>query len=386
MSALSLALGRKRTAFAAGVGTHLVLALGAVGMLLPLLWVVSASLRPEGTALQVADIAPPRPEQGWAGALLANTKAFLSALAPRENLRVRIEGRPRPLVNIEGQEGEQFALLRETPAGSLVAKVAGARPIGSPFLVDSRKLEPIRRVRFHWKNYADAWHAVRLEDFRLFGWLKVTDAFLMYFLNSLFVALMITAGQVATSSFAGYAFARLRFPGRDALFLAYLATMMVPFMVMVIPVFILFQQLRLVDTYAALILPGIFSAYGTFMLRQFFLSIPRELEDAGRIDGCGPFAVYWRIILPLSKPALATLTTFTFLHSWNDFLWPLLMVNSEHLKTVPLGLRTFEGLYAATEWSKLMAASLIFTLPVVVLFLYNQRFFIRGILLSGLKG
>jgi len=386
VSALALHLRRTRGALLAGSATHLLLALGGVGMLLPLFWVVSASLRAEGTALQVAEIVPPRPQQGWPAALLANTTTFLSALIPRENVRLEVEGRARPLVKIEGKEGEQFVLLRETPAGTLVVKVVGAQTRGRPFLAQPRKLEPVRRVRLHWKNYADAWHAVRLEDFRLFGWLKVTDAFLMYFLNSLFVALMITAGQVATSSLAGYAFARLPFPGRDALFLAYLATMMVPFMVMVIPVFILFYQLRLVDTYAALILPGIFSAYGTFMLRQFFLSIPGELEDAGRIDGCGPLALYWRIILPLSKPALATLTTFAFLHSWNDFLWPLLIVNSEHLKTVPLGLRTFEGLYAATEWSKLMAASLIFTLPVVVLFLYNQRFFIRGILLSGLKG
>jgi len=354
-------------------------------MILPLLWVLSASLRPEGTALQVADIVPPQKQQGWAGALLSNTTAFVSALLPRENLRVEIEGRPRPLVTIRGKPGQRFAVLRETPSGSVLVPVAAGGPSAEPILVQPDKIVPLRRLRLHWNNYLDAWHAVRLADFRLFGWLTVSDAFLIYFLNSLFVALMVTLGQVTTSSLAGFAFARLRFPGRDALFLGYLATMMVPFMVMVIPVFVIFYQLRLVDTYAALIIPGIFSAYGTFMLRQFFLSIPRELEDAGRIDGCGPFGIYWRIILPLSKPALATLTTFTFLHTWNDFLWPLLMVNSEHLKTVPLGLRTFDALYAATDWSKLMAASLIFTLPVIVLFLYNQRFFIRGILLSGLK-
>ena len=385
MSAFTLALRRRQGNLLAFGATHLALAIGGIGMILPLLWVLSASLRQEGTALQVTDIAAPHVQRGWAGSLIANTATFLSALLPRENVRAEIGDRLRPLVYVQGKGAARFAVLRETPKGTVVVPVSAGRPPGPEILVDSSAITPIRRLRLHWENYVDAWHAVRLSDFRLFGWLTITDAFLMYFLNSLFVALMVTLGQVATSSLAGYAFARVRFPGRDALFLAYLATMMVPFMVMVIPVFILFNQLRLVDTYYALILPGIFSAYGTFMLRQFFLSIPTELEDAGRIDGCGHFGLYWRIILPLSKPALATLTTFTFLHSWNDFLWPLLMVNSEHMKTVPLGLRAFDGLYAATDWSKLMAASLIFTLPVVVLFLYNQRFFIRGILLSGLK-
>jgi len=385
MSAPRFAVGRKRRARHARLATHLVLATGAVGMLLPLLWVASASLRKEGTALQVTEIALPRTQEGRARALLGSVAAFASSLIPREPVRVEIEGRARPLVRLAGGGERTFALLRETPEGSVVVPLVGKRRSGEERTVPHASVIPVRRVRLHWENYLAAWTAIRLEDFRLLGCIRISNAFLMYFINSLFVALMVTAGQVATSSLAGYAFSRLRFFGRDTLFLAYLATMMVPFMVMVIPVFILFKQLGLIDTYAALILPGIFSAYGTFMLRQFFLAIPRELEDAGRIDGCGPFAVYWRIILPLSKPALATLATFTFLHTWNDFLWPLLVVTSEHLKTVPLGLRSFDSMYAASQWSKLMAASLIFTLPAVVVFLYNQRFFIRGILLSGLK-
>ena len=241
------------------------------------------------------------------------------------------------------------------------------------------------KIKLHFENYADAWTAIELDDYRLFRIFPVKNAFALFYLNSLLVAICITFGQVFTSSLAAFAFSRLEFRGRDKLFLAYLATMMVPFFVMVIPVFILLRHLGMLDSYQGLIIPGIFSAYGTFMLRQFFMTVPRELQEAARVDGAGWWTVYWRLILPLSKPALATLTTFTFLHSWNEFLWPLIVVRSEEYKTLPLGLQTFQGLYV-TEWTHLMAASAIFMLPVIAVFLLNQRFFVRGIMLSGMKG
>jgi multiple sugar transport system permease protein len=241
------------------------------------------------------------------------------------------------------------------------------------------------RIRLHFENYAAAWTAIKLEDYRLFRIFRVENGFALFYLNSLFVASCVTLGQVFTSSLAAFAFARLRFPGRDKLFLGYLATMMVPFLVMMIPVFVLLRRLGMLDSYQGLILPGIFSAYGTFMLRQFFMTVPWELQEAARVDGASWWSVYWRIVMPLCKPALATLTTFTFLHTWNDFIWPLIVVKSDQFKTLPLGLQTFQGLYV-TNWTQLMAASAIFMVPVIIVFVLNQRFFVRGIMLSGIKG
>jgi multiple sugar transport system permease protein len=269
-------------------------------------------------------------------------------------------------------------------------------------------LQPVREVDIHWDNYPKAWNALRLRKPWLavdlpyalriplgsralqigpvhFGGFHIRSAFTAFYLNSIIVAVCVTVGQVFTSSLAAYAFARLRFPGRDKLFLGYLGTLMVPYVVTMIPVFILLRLMHLVDTYAALILPAMFSAYGTFMLRQFFLTIPTELEDAARIDGCGKWGIYANVILPLSKPALATLTTFVFLNNWNSFMWPLIVISSPEKKTLPIGLYAFMGQYD-TEWTLLMAASLMVLLPVLVVFLLGQRYFVRGIVLSGLKG
>jgi multiple sugar transport system permease protein len=245
-------------------------------------------------------------------------------------------------------------------------------------------LLPKRRLAIRWQNYPEAWSKIRV-DARLLGLVRIRNAFTLFYLNSIYVAVLVTLAQVFTSSLAAYAFARLRFRGRDTLFLAYLGTLMVPGVVTMIPVFILLKNLALIDTYTALILPASFSAYGTFLLRQFFLSIPVELEDAAKIDGCGKWGVYWNVIMPLSKPALATLTTFTFLGNWNSFMWPLIVINSIEKKTLPVGLEAFRGLYQ-TEWTLLMAASMIAIVPVLLVFVFNQRFFVRGILLGGVKG
>ncbi len=212
-----------------------------------------------------------------------------------------------------------------------------------------------------------------------------TVPFLRFYLNSIFVAVFTTFGQVATSALAAYAFARLRFPGRDKIFFAYLATMMIPGAVTMIPVFILLQQLGWIDTYKAVILPPIFTAYGTFMLRQFFLTLPKDLEDAAKIDGCSYFGIFWRILLPLSKPALATLTTFTFMGNWMSFMWPLIVLNSHEKFTLPVGLAYFQSIHN-TDWTLLMAGSLMMILPILLLFIFNQRYFVEGIKLSGIKG
>ncbi len=220
-----------------------------------------------------------------------------------------------------------------------------------------------------WANYMKAWKAVPFDKF---------------FVNSIIVASCVTVGQVFTCSLAAYAFARLEFWGRDKIFFAYLGTMMIPFPVTMIPVFILMTKLGWVDSLTALIVPGLFSAYGTFMLRQFFLTLPKDLEEAAIIDGASRWRIYWQIILPLSKPALATLATFVFMGTWNDFMWPLVIIKSMEKNTVPIGLASFQGLYT-TDWTLLMAAAVIVLVPILVLYIFNQRFFIKGIAMSGFK-
>lgn len=223
---------------------------------------------------------------------------------------------------------------------------------------------------FVWENYVKAWKVV---------------PFARFYLNSIFVVLMTTFGQVATSALSAYAFARLRFPGRDQIFFGYLATMMIPGAVTMIPVFILLRSLGWIDSYKAVILPAIFTAYGTFMLRQFFLTLPKDLEDAAKIDGCGYFGIFWKILLPLSKPALATLTTFTFMGSWMNFMWPLIVLNSHEKFTLPVGLAYFQSLHH-TDWTLLMAGSVMMILPILLVFIFNQRYFVEGIKLTGIKG
>jgi multiple sugar transport system permease protein len=223
-----------------------------------------------------------------------------------------------------------------------------------------------------WSNYVEAWQAV---------------PFSRFFFNSLFVACATTAAVVLTSSMAGYSFARLRYPGRDLLFLAYLATIMIPFPVLIIPLFILMRQLGLVDTLAGLILPAAFTAWGTFLMRQFMLSIPREIEEAARMDGASFWRIYLQIILPLSRPVVATLGIFTFLGSWNDFLWPLIMISSVESKTLPLGLTMFQSqIPIKTPWQLVMAAATFSVIPVLIVFVLGQKYYVRGIATTGLKG
>lgn len=226
-----------------------------------------------------------------------------------------------------------------------------------------------------WGNYAEV---VRILPFG------------RYLLNTTFVAVSITLLQLLVASLAAYGFARLRFPGRDLLFIAYLATLMVPIQVTLIPNFLIVRTLGWIDTYQGLIVPQIFggspsSAFSTFLLRQFFLGIPRELEDAARIDGASSFDIYRRIILPLSGPALATVGVFTFTGQWNNFLWPLIVVNDADLRTLTVGLRALVGQYTI-QYHLLMAGTVLALAPMVAVFLLAQRYFVRGIAVTGLAG
>ena len=206
----------------------------------------------------------------------------------------------------------------------------------------------------------------------------------LYF-NSLFTSGVIVLGVLLSSSLAGFAFAKYRFPGRELLFYLILATMMIPFFVTLIPVFFIVRQLGWIDSYQGLVVPGLTSAYGIFLMRQFMITVPDELIDAARIDGASEPMIYWRIVMPLVKPALATLGTFTFIGAWNNFLWPLLVLNSRELFTLPLGINSLRSLYADNT-NLLMAGTAVAVLPMLLLFVFLQRYFIKGIALTGLKG
>ncbi len=223
-----------------------------------------------------------------------------------------------------------------------------------------------------WQNYAEALTILP------FG---------RYALNTIMITILTTVGVVFTSSLCAYGFARMQFPGRDLIFMVVLSAIMIPYAVLLIPHYIIFRYLGWIDTYLPLWVPVWFGggAFNIFLLRQFFRTIPAELSDAARIDGASEFGIYWNIIMPLARPALATVAIFTVLNTWNDFLGPLVYISSQDKFTLALGLSQFRGLYA-TQWQYLMAASTAVIAPTMVLFFLAQRYFVQGITLTGLKG
>jgi multiple sugar transport system permease protein len=206
-----------------------------------------------------------------------------------------------------------------------------------------------------------------------------------WFLNTTIVTVAVVIANLLFCSLAGYAFARIKFFGREVVFILVLATLMIPFQVVMIPTFLIVRRLGLIDTLGALIVPNLAGAFGIFLLRQFFRTLPVELEEAARIDGASRLGVLFKIVLPLSGPALATLAVVTFLWTWNDFLWPLITIYSPSNYTLQLGLTTFQGAHQTTT-NLLMAANVMSMIPVLLLFFIAQRYFIRGIATTGLKG
>jgi len=206
-------------------------------------------------------------------------------------------------------------------------------------------------------------------------------------INSVAVAVLTTTGQLVFATMAAYAFARIRFRGRNALFVVYLGTMMVPSQVTIVPLYIVMKYLGWVDTYYALIVPFAFtSAFGTFLLRQYFLTVPRELEDAARIDGAGPVRILWSVVLPTARPVMATFGVFSFMFFWNDLLWPLIVTNSESRMTLPVGLANFAIGQYHTDWPAMMAGTVISLIPILAVFVFIQRYFVQGITLTGVRG
>ena len=206
-----------------------------------------------------------------------------------------------------------------------------------------------------------------------------------YFLNSTIVTVTVTVLQILISSLAAFAFARLRFRGREAIFLLYLATLMIPVQVTLISNFLIIKNLGWYNTYLALIVPSLFSALSTFLLRQYYRGIPLDLDEAARMDGASSLRIWWQVIVPLSWPVMAALAIFTFQATWNDFLWPLIVTGSDEMRTIPIGLSYFVGQYS-TAWNLLMAGSVLALLPVLVVYFLAQKTFVQGITLTGMGG
>jgi len=224
-------------------------------------------------------------------------------------------------------------------------------------------------THFHYENYIEAWNSV---------------PFARYIINSTIMSLGIVICQTLFSAMAGYAFAKINFKFKDALFLIFLITMMIPDSVKMIPNFLTIKNLGWYDTYAALIVPRAASVFAIFLFRQFFLSIPRSIEESARLEGCGLFRLFFQIVLPLSKPVMVTNILFSFLFAWNDFLWPLIITDSQKMRTIQVGLSYFQGRYGV-RWELLSAATIFAILPSFIVFIIAQKYFIEGISTSGLK-
>jgi multiple sugar transport system permease protein len=218
-----------------------------------------------------------------------------------------------------------------------------------------------------------------------FQGLFTTSPVLLWLGNTVLVSATAIVSHLVLCSLAGYGFARLRFRGRTLGFFGIVATIMIPIQVLMIPTYVLFSRIGLIDSLGAAIVPWLASAFGIFLMRQFFLSLPPELEEAGLIDGCTRRQVFFRIVLPLAKPALATLAIFTLLGSWNDLVWPLIAINSDSAFTLQLGITSFQGT-RRTDWALLMAANVVATLPLILFFLVAQKQFVQTMTFSGLKG
>jgi multiple sugar transport system permease protein len=313
---------------------------GSIVFLLPFLWMLSTSLKHESRIFPAPGEAPQ-----WI-----------------------------PTTDVRDSEGRQLFSHEGKTAASLGVNEAGRRRLlveGQEIEVWSDAAAPLQQVGFHWANYR---RAFEMMDF----WNNLR--------NTLFICFAAVLGTVISSSLVAYSFARIPWPGRDALFFVVLATMMVPYQVTLIPLFAVYSKLGWVGTYIPLILPYCFGVpFYIFLLRQFFKAIPEDLSSAARIDGCSEFGIYARIILPLSKPALATTALFMFLFQWGDFLNPLIFLQDERQYTLAVALQQFQSQHGSA-WGPLMAVSTVITLPVIALFFLTQRTFIEGITLSGLKG
>ena len=300
---------------------------------------------------------------------------------PYDNVKVDVNGEQLPLYDVQTEDGvKQLAALKILEGvGTFVDPTNPSQQMEYEIQQGTTKIaEPVMHIYFNWRNFPDA-----MERGSRPG---IGASFWVYFRNSLIIAFFAIVGTLFSNTPVAYAFARLKFPGRDILFIIILATMMLPYQVTMIPLYLFFNDfLGWGNTFLPLIIPTFFAnAYDVFLLRQFFRTIPEEMCDAARVDGASEWQIFTRIILPLSIPVLATVTVFTFLWAWNDFTGPLLFLTSPKNFTMALGLQDFQS-QRTMVWNQLMAASVVFTVPIVIAFFFAQKTFIQGIKLTGSK-
>lgn len=353
------ARSRKVRKFFTGMLSHGLIIFVGLFFLVPFIWMVLTALKSNQDVFHT----PPR----W---------------LPYDNALVDVNGEMLPLYNVKTESGEkQLAAVKIVEGvGTFVDPANPSQTMEYEIQQGAVKIaEPIMEVRFNWQNFPDAMQRGSRPG--------VGASFWVYFKNSLIIAFFSIVGTLLSNTPVAYAFARLEFPGRDLLFIIILATMMLPFQVTMIPIYLFFNNfLGWGDSFLPLIIPTFFAnAYDVFLLRQFFRTIPEEMSDAARVDGASEWQIFTKLVLPLSVPVLATVTVFTFLWAWNDFTGPLLFLTSPKNFTMALGLQDFQS-QRSMIWNQLMAAATIFTIPIVVAFFFAQKTFIQGIKLTGSKG
>lgn len=358
--------------------SHLFLVFLALTMLLPFLWMLNASIKPLDAIEQLSPL-PERPQKA----------RFV------EQMEIGKKDTSFPLRSWEEKLQYYTNLLGPEQVQQLWEKFVqehpkiGLPPQGDPNVELQRVsanlrntfLEYLAETQFSLARYYSHYARTNYHDV----WNSKDISFKRYYFNSLFVAAWVTLLQCFTSAMAAYAFSRLHWPGRDSVFKLYLATMMIPGVVTMIPNFALMVKLHLLDSYVGLIVPAAFSAFGTFLLRQFMLTIPPSLDEAAIIDGASQWQIFSDIILPLSRPGLIVLSIFTFMGNYGSFFWPLVLIKSEHLRTLPIGMLYFDSNYG-NQTNLIMAASVMNIVPLIILFVAMQKHLVRGIQLGAIKG
>jgi len=299
--------------------------------------------------------------------------SYPPSLLPSERIRVDIPGYDTPLMlfNVTFEDGTQRQLARVEQVGRNYLMVDPDDP-ETIITVENAQLQNVTRINFTFENYVTAW---------------TSQPFARYFMNSVIQTGVIVAFQLFFSILAAYAFSILRFPGRDLMFYLILGSLMVPFQLTFIPNFLFVSQLGLANTYAGLTIPFLASAFGVFLLRQFFMTLPKELHDAAMIDGAGNWMFLWRVVVPLSRGAISAFAIFAFLSAWSQYLWPLVITNEQSMRTIQIGIRFFLfDQERGADWGGIMATAVIALLPTLLIFLVAQRQLVRGIAMTGLKG
>ena len=392
------------------IAVHALLVAGSIIFLFPFVWLVATSLKPVEQIMKM----PPDwlPRAYYAPVEGERLKIVKEREVAEPSVVVRIDGGPRKgervllaaakyrdgKAQVEIRVGDQTVastapatLEKQVPAGSWLVREKLERLPQDPGLPPKWDAVPAgqieEKIQPAWWNYKGAIRYTGYYTFSLFGREIRVPMFLVYLSNTLIVAVLGVIGVTLSSSLAAYGFARVPWRGRETLFLVALSTMMVPFAVTMVPLYGVFRALGWIGTLRPLWVPAFFgSAFNIFLLRQFFRTIPQDLSDAARIDGCSEFGIFWRIMLPLSKPALAVVALFHFMWAWNDFMGPLIYLTKQDTYTLSLGLQFYQSQHGGSEWHYLMAASTLMILPIVVLFFFTQRTFIQGISTTGMKG